>query len=308
LHVERLGDKPLSTEQESYSESNDDEGADEGVLSGEDRTNQEPPDNQTKDTRTKVRIFLKNTIWSRIWSHSNKQLICDLRVWIEIAALVTVICYTRYAGKQTDAMNQALAETRKQSGFASTSAEAATTAAKAAQDAIIQSRDQFIKDQRPYLWLSSGESKRPVLGKVPSGKFKGHGVILWDVDFTNYGRSPAHNVKIVLRVFAGESENDRPIPHAEWATLKRQVNGSKQARGIPLATNENIVSTATTDYSKFDITQDMFNSYLAMEYGIIVIGTVFYSDAGGNPYQTGFCLGRLRTGAVSRCEEESYIK
>jgi hypothetical protein len=297
----------LSAEQQGQPEQDNPNSADGCPRIGQDASNKNVTTYQKEHSTSHQSNFFSR-LKDRVNTHHVRALLQDPRAWIEIIALFTLGAYTYFAWRQSTAMNDTLAEVRKQTASADTSSKAATIAAKAAQDAITQSKEQFVKDQRPYLWLASGESKKPVLGSVPSGKFKGRGVILWDVDFNNYGRSPAHNLKIVLMVFGGENENDRPISHSEWARLKRRVDSSTQAHGVPLATSETIVSTATTDYSKTDITKEMFDSYLAMEKGVIVIGTIFYSDAGGIPYETGFCLARLRTGAVSRCDEENYIK
>jgi hypothetical protein len=103
----------LTTEQEEYPESNDDKSADKSILSGEDRTNQEPPKNHAKYTRDKVRIFLEDTCWSRVWSHKNRELLCDPRVWIEAIALVTVICYTVFAALQWRTMQKTLADSQR---------------------------------------------------------------------------------------------------------------------------------------------------------------------------------------------------
>ena len=297
----------MSKEQQRQPDQDDNNSTEGASLVGQDAPNQHISDYQTQYTTEHQRPFLSR-IKDRINTHHTRALFKDPRAWIEIAALFTLGLYTYFASRQADAMNDTLVEIKKQTEFAHASAKAATKAANAAQAAIAQSADQFIKDQRPYIWLTTKGVGPPRLETLPSGKYKGRGVVMWNVEFTNYGRGPAHDTRIVDFVFVGEGNGHTPIPEHRWLAMKKRVGRTIQPHGVPIAPNDKMFTTATSEYHTIDITRDVFEASLTMEYGLILIGTVFYSDAAGNSYQTGFCLARHLTGAIGACEEGNYIK
>jgi hypothetical protein len=294
--------KLLTTEQQEYSDNNGDKGTNKLILFGEDGAKREPPKSHAQHTRDKVRIFLK-AIWSRVWSHSNRQIVFDPRVWLEVAALVTVIFYTRYAGQQRDAMNETLAEVKKQTGFASTSAQAATTAAKVAQDSILQSDKQFRQDQRPYIWIvnSTGMGEPQFLKNSKLPAVNPTGQILWPWHITNYGRSVAYGVtcRAFIKINKGplmpnyksELGNIGPVPPN---VVVAAATSTKP--GIPFDTFTHI---------------ETFADGRTMDNGaqITLVLRFNYTDAYGTKYKSGICLWKNPFNqGTSFCGGKDYIE
>jgi hypothetical protein len=98
-----------------------------------------------------------------------------LLFWATTAAFVAAAIYANIARLQKNAMNETLLEIRKQTGFARDSAQGAPKAANLAQDAIALSRDQFRKDQRPYIALAPpGRQQQPIGFQImPNGAHAG---------------------------------------------------------------------------------------------------------------------------------------
>jgi hypothetical protein len=174
----------LSTEEQNKPESS--ESAECHSVPGNLGSNQEQAEPQTTHSGSEKRTFLyrcREILDNyRLW-----QFLKDPKMWFETAALIVVICYTRYAGQQSRTMSNTLVEIRQQTEYAKESAHAATDAATAAQKALDMTRDKFRQDQRPYIWVTSlGE---PTF--VPQA-----GQIIWTWHMTNYGRSPAYRLPI----------------------------------------------------------------------------------------------------------------
>ena len=83
-----------------------------------------------------------------------------------------------------DATNKTLTESRMQTEYARTSSEAAEKATSAAIDAVKVARENFARDQRPWVWLL--RTANPTYKE-----YGGEGRIEWNWHFTNYGKSPA---------------------------------------------------------------------------------------------------------------------
>jgi hypothetical protein len=95
--------------------------------------------------------------------------------WVELAALVTVVCYTRYAGQQADA---------------------AIKAANAAKNAAAIARQTLETEERAYVGVASldlhADADYLETGKAPTAR----------VGFFNVGRTPATEVvgEVVLSI------------------------------------------------------------------------------------------------------------
>ena len=308
-------DKPLTTEQEEYPESDDDKSADKSILSGEDRTNQEPPKNHAKYTRDRVRIFLEDTVWSRVWSHKNRELLCDPRVWIEAIALVTVICYTRYAGQQSDAVNNTLIEVRKQTGYAKDSAKGAVSAAKSAQEAVSLARSNFIVDQRPYV-LTNGIIPEANTARDQNGHFSVGQRVFWNFYYSNYGRSPAVNFTIRSRLFHGPGamhDASRWLMSLPHPLKPGSANGTLPPGGPPPSQpgqpqpGVGVGQGFSSVHSLLPLTKENVDYIFGHDWSIVVIGRLQYRDLPGNLYWTDFCASIFLTGAINLCPEHNEI-
>jgi len=166
IKIKRFPNKPLSTEQQEQPEQDDTNSAEGRSLIGQDPPNQNITGYQAKYAASHQRSFF-GCLKDRVNTHHTRALLHDPRAWIEIVALLTLGLYTYFAGRQSDAMHDTLVEVRRQTSYANISASAATAAATAAQNAIAQSKDQFVKDQRPYIWVLSNKLGSPEF--IPHG-------------------------------------------------------------------------------------------------------------------------------------------
>jgi len=138
-------------------------------------------------------------------------------------------------------------------------------------------REIFIADQRPIIWLTDQTDLKDTVGITASGK------IGWNWEYTNYGRSPAVRVHFetymsldggaFIRDFDGELAAAAPIPPGkkDFATV----------------------------YSKTIPTSADFMAWMAINNGVSISGIIKYDDVGGHPYQTAFCLGHLQNGQIT---------
>lgn len=138
-----------------------------------------------------------------------------------------------------------LGEMRKAAIASGQAAGAATDAATSAQKALDQSRDLFLKDQRPYVGQTSKSTEGPTFYQNP--KTPGYGQIVWNWHMTNYGKSPANSVsftqeiKLAGRPFLpsyGKRAGHRPAPtprrgHLRYGYLRAHAQRRiRQAFGI----------------------------------------------------------------------------
>jgi hypothetical protein len=89
----------------------------------------------------------------------------------------------------------------------------AIKSANAATQAVIQSATQFQQDQRPYVSQTIKSSNAPTW--FPSGDGQ-TGQVLWNWGMTNFGKTPAQNIRFTQEMRLGEGEwklthgGDRP--------------------------------------------------------------------------------------------------
>jgi hypothetical protein len=291
-NIHRFTNKPLSTEEQEQPEQPDAKSADSSPLVRHSAPNHKPPNNQTTYSQNHKRNFF-GRLKDRFYAYHVRELCKDPRAWIEIIALGTLGLYTHYAGVQSDAMNKTLAEVRKQTGFASTSAGAATAAANAAKKAIDQSRDQFTKDQRPYVWLTNNGIGKPEF--APSPNSAGTGQVVWTYHYTDYGKTPAYNIHISHAIRVG----DRPF----------QSYGFKgKTLGAPLPPGNDVFVTVVSDPGIPKEDWDRLVSKSNIKRTVSIHVRMEYSDATGGDYETGICLRLQNNGAIAYCRDGNFIR
>jgi hypothetical protein len=198
-------------------------------------------------------------------------------VWIEIIALIVLICYTRYAGQQVNVMNKTLKEIRKQTVFAEQAAKSATDAAETAQRALKLNREQFRQDERPYLTLAPAGSEGR-LELVTSGEHAGH--LSVELHLANYGKSPSVEIARDARLAIGSTAGKQ---------IKLHKAIDLRGRIIPPADRPSIYA-----YSDGPVSQQMFNDIVAHKLLLIAYGHIEYTDLLGEPhpiYTSEFCVG-----------------
>lgn len=170
---------------------------------------------------------------------------------------------------------------------------AAQSSAIAAQDAIAQSRSQFVKDQRPYVWLASDGLGSPQFWDTKNTN-PATGQVIWEYHFTNFGKGPARDLQIHQSIKIGalskfvESYHIGPVSYGN-GTLPPIGNQKLDAVGAPGTPREE------------------FSRLLAADHGITLRVRFDYRDASGCRYETHVCISKLATGAIQYCPEENYI-
>ena len=127
--------------------------------------------------------------------------------------------------QQKKTMDNTFAEVKKQT-------KAATESSTAAQNAVTQSRDQFREDRRPYIWLTKTGLGGPTF--IPNLKDPKSGQVTWDWHWTNYGKTPALDIKYTQSIKVGE----RPY---------MKSHGSVESFGAPLPPEKDDFSTVVSD-------------------------------------------------------------
>ncbi|MGO9009478.1 MAG: hypothetical protein ACLQPN_05185 [Bryobacteraceae bacterium] len=183
-----------------------------------------------------------------------------------------------------------LGEMRKAAIASGQAAGAATDAATSAQKALDQSRDLFLKDQRPYVGQTSKSTEGPTFYQNP--KTPGYGQIVWNWHMTNYGKSPANSVSFTQEIkLAGRTflpsygENGPDI-------------GQPQLPGGD--TFDTVISAP--------MPKDEFDRLLGLPDGISIRIRIHYAGLDGSKYESGLCLSRTNAGSIAYCKQDNYIK
>ena len=245
-------------------------------LIGQDSPNQEPTENQTRksaDKTNRFRAFLTNILQG----YKARQFWSDPRTWIEAGALITVVFYTVFAHQQVATMNDTLAQIKEQTGYARTSSEEAIKSARAAQEALAMARENFRKDERPYIALNPvGTQGRAQI--VPSGEHAGH--LSMEFQLTNYGKSPGVETARDARIAIGEGAARRISLHEPSATLTRIIPPNDKP--------------AIFAYSDDPVTPQIFDDIAAGRTIAIIYGHIEYTDLllsePQSTYLTEFCV------------------
>jgi hypothetical protein len=156
--------------------------------------------------------------------------------------------------------------------------------ADVAKESLNIARKNFALDQRPYIWLTNdlpGPGFMETPSKAPNGQ------VLWNLQFMNYGRSPAHDVRFTVTTLAGEG-----------AIVRARTIPPLNQFGSPMPPGKVNFSTGV---SREVVSRAEFTRLMGLDDALVMFGRFHYTDIAGTPYETTFCLRHLRTGAVSFC-------
>jgi hypothetical protein len=147
------------------------------------------------------------------------------------------------------------------------------------QDQVTTIRQNFVKDQRPYLWFTN-ENVQLQWDKDRAGA-------VWTHHFTNYGKSPAVEFGIEERLIVG-------------ADAMKRI----EAIALPYHSPKNVVPQSKNQFASafVSVSQEDFTAATQHDGWIVLFGTFIYSDSLGNRYLTDFCHSRLASGAIYDCE------
>lgn len=160
---------------------------------------------------------------------------------------------------------------------------------------IQTAKDQFVADERPYIWTREKPSDWPADHAISGEDSEHH--FYWDVFYQNFGRSPA--IKFCGKAWVVTGEN------ALSKVADIQYNVCPPNAG-------NILAPAQVQWlsgrTKDTATQADYEKWAAIEHGIVIFGRFDYSDNFGKQYFSQFCLYRQKNGVVAYCEQHNHVQ
>lgn len=154
-------------------------------------------------------------------------------------------------------------------------------------------RDNFAKDQRPYVWVTPS---------TPT--FKDQETIKWDFNYSNCGRSPAFNVRH-CGFYAWGVGAWKEIRDFSFAECVKAGKGNVEGSGVVLPPGYPEVTTMNT---KQKFREDVDRKILGLDGVLMNENVLEYEDSSGNRYRSLSCVYRLATGAIAHCDRYNYIK
>jgi hypothetical protein len=165
-------------------------------------------------------------------------------------------------------------------------ADAATAQAATAGETLKATMDNFKQDQRPYVWLTN-DLAHPLFVLKPEN-LSGIGQVVWDLHYTNYGKTPALGMRLAIYMKVG----DRNFA----LSFGSDSNGNLE----PLPPTK---SDFTTVISVPYINPDEWKTLAKTDKAITIAGAINYSDGLVGDYESDFCLTQLASGAVMYCQD-----
>jgi hypothetical protein len=162
--------------------------------------------------------------------------------------------------------------------------------AEASKDSIGVARDNFVKEQSPYIWAKP-DPPTPKVGET----------LNWNTKYSNYGRSVALNLRICGQLHWGLKAGDlaKQMSHDECI---RDVSGVRSIVAVPPGDGGYMTMSSDKPLQQADV--DVINT----NGGLVGVVLFWYDDASGHSYETSFCAYRLGSGAIAHCDKYNYIK
>lgn len=151
-----------------------------------------------------------------------------------------------------------------------------------AQKAVDLTAQNFIVQERPYIWLTT-DFGSPSYMRNPTDNPVGQ--VVWEWHFTNFSKTPANNVRFRTYMKVGADFRPSYRPAGSATSIGAPIPPAQVLRHEAVSAP----GTTPTDYAK-DITTNR---------ALGISGVITYSDLMGNEYESAFCLTRLATGAIA---------
>jgi hypothetical protein len=191
---------------------------------------------------------------------------------LELIGLVVLIAYTTFAALQWCEMKRSVGQ---------------------AQDALKTAREQFAKDERPYIWLANDSAGPFTVAALP-GPLHDH--LALNYRYTNYGKTPAVNVVAVARLYFV----------ADPGKIVLDDTQSLPSVGPILPTGKVDYSTAFSDAPIDAKTYKALGTRGAIVF-VVIAGVIRYSGMDGTAYTTEFCLERNPERGFAYCPVHNAI-
>ena len=170
------------------------------------------------------------------------------------------------------------------------------TADANARTLLQETASQFREDQRPYILLTRShlEGERTISAQQ---------LILWRVEYANYGRTPATHFSSLGRVFFGSNAKKDAYAYMSNMPIDRLLIAGPGSEGIlaPHVPSDGI-SYATLNSQTVPNNDDI--AYISShEFALFAVGRFFYNDLYGTAHYTDYCRFQLLTGAIGECDQ-----
>jgi hypothetical protein len=140
--------------------------------------------------------------------------------------------------------------------------------------AVKLTRENFIADQRPIIWLTN----RPDTPHITQG-----GQIVWSYETTNYGKSPAIRIRMQTYI----SLDGGPFVR----TYGQDIFKTSAPQPPSKVDFDSVISAP-------GISPVEFARLMSTDQAVSISGLIWYEDTNGGHYESAFCLGHLSGGAT----------
>jgi hypothetical protein len=167
------------------------------------------------------------------------------------------------------------------------------------QKIVTLTREQFTKDQRPYVWISKPKFFPPQSGQKMSAT----------VDFLNFGKSPALNIKTDFRSleFGPNGEKNIDVIFNMPKGIKITYPGPPSLP-IPPGGKEGQIPIPEMLTQSLGVMSDSDVQWMNTHSPSAVFGGIVrYEDMSGNIYETYYCVVRWNNTDVFPCIEHNEI-
>jgi hypothetical protein len=146
--------------------------------------------------------------------------------------------------------------------------------------ALTAAHNNFVKDQRPWVWIETPEPFHFKVGEAPS----------LNIQVVDYGKTPAIVRLIVFLQLANTLD----------AETIRAVQQHGLGQTIIIAPGQKHL-TFTTAYSSTPLVKHDYDLIASGQAHLIAGGRVAYTDLTGQKYESWFCVERLPNGSIGYC-------
>ena len=178
------------------------------------------------------------------------------------------------------------------------------TLAEATHDMALQGKQNFIDEQRPYMFID------PYLtDKAGKAILKGRPVfyvgqkVHWKVGYLNYGKTPAIGFLNYGEVDFGPNAMGKALSFMAHTRLPPAKPDQPGTITPPTTTPAGF----TDMYSDDEVTDADLAFMNTHDQVTVVIGRLYYNDVHGNPFYTNYCKTTFLSGAIADCPEFNSI-
>jgi hypothetical protein len=212
-----------------------------------------------------------------------------IRLILEIAGVATAIILAALTLKTFLVLRGQLREMQSQTTILQNQADQTVRDAASARtqtdEQIGIAKDQFRFDQRPVIWLSNTQDQA-LLFQIAQARPTSPKQILVTLHYSNYGKSPAYNMRNSRVMLVEEKSADKIKP------ARIPVQGGSL---VPTGKDDflTVISRPLKDEELKDIVKDDW---------VAVFLRFTYEDSSGNLYESDICLSHLQLGPFRECD------